>query len=71
MDWTTVVWRCLCGLVIMSGFVAVTGLWEALPGVVRGLMMIPGLLVMLVLAVACWADWSASRGASTTGSSHE
>lgn len=59
MDWTTVVWRLLCLLAIMSGLAALTGL---LPRVWLAIAAVPGLLVMLLLAVAWWHDSHTSSG---------
>lgn len=65
-EWTTFVWRALCLLALTSGLVAVTPLWSLLPPLWQGIASIPGLVVMLLVVVASWADWSTSRSASTT-----
>lgn len=63
--WTTAAWRLLCLLATMSGLAAVTGLFSALPPLWMGVVSIPGLVVMLLLFVAWWADCSSSRTGST------
>jgi hypothetical protein len=64
-DSTLIVWRLLCLLALTSGLVAVTPLWSLLPPLWQGIASIPGLVVMLLVVVASWADWSTSRSAST------
>lgn len=63
--WITRVWRLLCLLTVMSALLAVTGVLSSLPPVWVGVVSIPGLLVMLLVAVASYADWSRSRHGST------
>ena len=62
--WTTRVWRILCLLTVMSGLLAVTGVLWSLPPIWGGVALTPGLLVMLLFAIASYADWSGSRDAS-------
>lgn len=64
-DWTVLVWRLLCLLTVMSALLAVTGVLWSLPPVWVGVVSIPGLLVMLLVAVASYADWCRSRHGST------
>lgn len=58
VGWTTAVWRLLCSLMIISGAAALLGLLESAPPLLLGLAVVPGLLVMLLYAVAWWADSS-------------
>ncbi len=56
--WTTAVWRLLCLLTLISGLAALLGLLESAQPLLLGLSVAPGLLVMLLYAVAWWADSS-------------
>lgn len=58
IGWTTAVWRLLCLLTVISGAAALLGLLESAPLPLLGLAAAPGLLVMLLYAVAWWADSS-------------
>lgn len=51
-----VIWRNLCRLVGVVAVMAFTGLWWILPSWLIGVLIAPGLLVMLVIVVAWCAD---------------
>ncbi|WP_449281215.1 hypothetical protein [Leucobacter sp.] len=71
MDWTLIVWRFLRLLTITSALAAGTGLLSVTPPLVQGIAVMPGLLVVLVLVVAAWADSSTGcgRGGATLSTS--
>lgn len=67
MDWTDHAWRGLCLLAVASALTVCISGWETTP-ILRGLLVAPGLLVMLILVVARFASSTGSstpRGAST------
>lgn len=57
-------WRALCLLTLMSALLAVTGLLWALPPLWQAIAAAPGMAVALLISVASYSDWSASREAS-------
>lgn len=59
---STIVWRLLCLLTIIAATLAVTGLLWALSPILQGLALVPGLLVMLLMGVASFADSQRSSG---------
>ncbi len=61
-DWTSAVWPSLCLLTLTSALAAATGLLWTLSPVWQAVAVVPGLLVMLCVVVASWADWSRSGG---------
>ena len=65
MDWTKIVWRVLCGLATMSGFMALCGLLPTSP-VLLTLSVAPGLLVTLILV--CAQSESHTRSATSSAS---
>lgn len=64
MDWTARAWRLLCWMAALTALAAVTGALWSLPPVLLGLALTPGLLVMLLVAIASYANSQSSRGNS-------
>ncbi|PRI11916.1 hypothetical protein [Leucobacter massiliensis] len=60
--WTTAAWRLLCLLTVMSGLAAASGLLWTLSPLCQALAVAPGLLVVLLVCVASWADWQQRLG---------
>lgn len=54
----TAVWRILCLLATMPALAAFTGLLSVLPPLWLGVSLLPGLLVMLLIIVAGYAERS-------------
>ncbi|WP_017791906.1 hypothetical protein [Leucobacter salsicius] len=54
----TAAWRILCMLATMPPLAAFTGLLAALPPLWLGVSLLPGVLVMLLTAVAAYAERS-------------
>ena len=69
MDWTDHTWRILRLLTLAAALTAFTPLWWMSP-IVQGLSVVPGLLVMLILAVAHFApstgSWTSRAGSTGT-----
>lgn len=62
MDWTTLVWRLLCLLVLMSGLALCTPVWSILPTAIQAIGIGSALLVTLLIVVA---SFESSTGSST------
>ena len=65
MPLTTILWRLLCLLTTMSALLTVTGILWSLPPLWVGVLLLPGALVTLLVAIASYSDWSSSRTGST------